>query len=87
MESGNGSAEVTRLAAAYLTSIVFGVSFLAGSLFGVDGMTALWRSVVAAGCALVAAQFLAPPVVEVVLTAMARDEAKRRAEGDKEDDA
>ncbi|MCB9877674.1 MAG: hypothetical protein H6835_08755 [Planctomycetes bacterium] len=87
MESGNGSAELTRLAAAYLTSIVFGVSFLAASLFGVDGMTALWRSVTAAGCALVAAQFLAPPVVEVVLTAMARDEAKRRAENDQEDDA
>ena len=87
MESGNGSAEVTRLAAAYMTSIVFGVSFLTASLFGVDGMTALWRSIIAAGCALVAAQFLAPPVVEVVLSAMARDEARRNAENNQEDDA
>ena len=85
MNSGNGSQELTRLAAAYMTSIVFGTAFLVASLNGVDGTTALWRSSVAAGCALVAAHLLAPPVIDVVLSALARDEAKRRAELTEED--
>lgn len=80
MNSGNGSQTLTRLAAAYLTSIVFGASFLIAVDAGVHGSTALWRAVVAGGIALVAAHCLAPPVIDVVLTALARDEAKRRAE-------
>jgi len=79
MKSGNGSQELTRLAAAYLTSIVFGIAFLVAILSGVDGLTALWRGVVAGAFALVAANFLAPPVIDVVLAALSRDEAKRRA--------
>lgn len=87
MKSGNGSLELTRLATAYLTSVVFGVAFLVASLSGVDGLTALTRAAIAAGAALVAGHLLAPPVVDVVLTAMARDEAKRRAAERSEDDA
>lgn len=80
MNSDNGSQELTRLAAAYLTSIVFGASFLIAVGAGVHGSTTLWCAVVAGGIALVAAHCLAPPVIDVVLTALARDEAKRRAE-------
>ena len=72
-----------RLLNAYLGSNAFGVSFVAASLLGVDGLTALWRSVLVLGAALVAGQFLAPPVVDVVLQAIARDEAKRLAEQEK----
>ena len=79
MNSGNGSQELTRLAAAYLTSIVFGIAFLVAVFAGVDGLTALWRAVVAGALALVAAHLLAPPVIDVVLGALARDEAKRKA--------
>ena len=86
MKSGNGSQELTRLSTAYLTSIVFGVAFLVASATGSDGLTALWRAAACGACALVAGQLLAPPVVDVVLAAMARDEAKRAAER-KEDEA
>ncbi len=87
MKSGTGSQELTRLLTAYLTSIAFGISFLVASLAGVDGLTALWRGVVIAGIALVCGQLLAPPVVNAVLTAIARDESKRLAEKPKEDEA
>ncbi|MFT4515662.1 MAG: dihydrodipicolinate synthase/N-acetylneuraminate lyase [Planctomycetota bacterium] len=80
-----GSQEITRLSAAYLTSIAFGIAFLVAVFTGVDGLTALWRAVIAGGCALVAANFLAPPVVDVVLNALARDEAKRKASAEKEE--
>lgn len=85
MKSGKGSQELTRLAAAYVTSITFAIAFLVGVLAGVDGITALWRGVVAGACALVATNFLAPPVVDVVMDALARDEAKRRASLEEED--
>lgn len=80
MESGNGTNELTRQAVAYFASFAFGVTFLVAFLNGVDGITALWRSVIAGALAMVAAWFLAPPVIDVVLAALARDEAKRRAE-------
>ena len=86
MNSGNGSQELTRLSTAYLTSIVFGASFLIAIAAGVDGATALWRGVIAGGIALVAGNFLAPPVIDVVLAALARDEAKRQAELEEEAD-
>ncbi|MEO6593295.1 MAG: hypothetical protein ABIP94_00920 [Planctomycetota bacterium] len=87
MKSGNGSLELTRLATAYVASFAFGVTFLTASLAGVDGVTALIRSVTAGGIAMVLGWFLASPVVDAVLTAMARDEAERQAEAAKEDDA
>ncbi|MFK7740446.1 MAG: hypothetical protein AB8H80_08980 [Planctomycetota bacterium] len=86
MNVGDGSQELTRLAAAYLTSVVFGVAFLVGMYAGVDGTTALIRASIAAGIALVAAHLMAPPVIDVVLSALARDEAKRQAEASKEDE-
>ncbi len=86
MSQGKGSQELTRVTAAYVTSIVFAVAFLAACAAGVDGSTAIWRSVIAGACALVAAYLLAPPVIDVVLTSMARDEAKRRAELDAEEE-
>jgi hypothetical protein len=87
MKSGNGSIELTRLATAYLASIAFGTTFLVATLTGVDGLTALWRGTIAGGCALVAGWLLAAPVVDVILSAIARDEAKRAAERAKEDEA
>lgn len=83
----SGSQELTRLITAYLTSIAFGTSFLVASLAGVDGLTVLWRSVLVGGIALVAGQLLAPPVVDALLAAAAREEARRLAEKPKEDDA
>lgn len=87
MKSGNGSHELTRLATAYIASIAFGVTFLVASACGVDGGTALLRSVVAAGVALVAGFLLAAPVVDVIIAAAARDEAARQAAKRKEEDA
>ncbi len=89
MKSGNGSQELTRLATAYFASIAFGVTFLVASLAGVDGGTALLRSVTAAAIAMAIGWLLATPVVNVVLSAMARDEADRQAAAAKakEDDA
>lgn len=87
MKSGTGSQELIRLATAYLASIAFGLTFLIATLSGVDGGTTLLRSVTAGGIALVVGWFLATPVVDAVLTAMARDEARRRTERTTEDDA
>jgi len=87
MESGNGSQELTRIATAYTTSIVFGVTFLIASVSGADLGTMLLRSVITATAAMIAGRLLAAPVVDVVLAAMARDEAKRQAEKPKEEEA
>ncbi len=82
-----GSQEITRLTAAYLTSIAFGIAFLVAVFAGANGLTALWRGVIAGGFALIASNFLAPPVVDVVLNALARDEAKRKATTPEEDES
>ncbi|MGC6487980.1 MAG: hypothetical protein ACON4Z_10070 [Planctomycetota bacterium] len=87
MNSGRGSQELTRVAAAYVTSIAFALAFLCAVVAGADGLTALWRGVLAAVCGLVGAHLLAPPVVDVVLASMARDEVRRRAEADQEEQA
>ena len=85
MKSGTGSHELTRLLAAYLTSIAFGLTFLVATVAGVDGTTALWRGVVAAALALLAAHVLAPPVVGALVAAAAREEARRQSAKPKED--
>ena len=85
MKSGNGSQQLTRLLTAYLTSIAFGITFVVATFSGVDGMTALMRSVMTAGVALVFGNLLAAPLVDVVLTSIARDEAKRQAEKKEEE--
>jgi len=87
MKDGTGSHELTRLLTAYLTSIAFGLTFLVATVAGVDGSTALTRSVAAGAIAMVIGYLLASPVVDAVLTAMARDEAKRQAEAKREEDA
>lgn len=87
MKSGTGSQELTRQLVAYLTSIAFGITFLIASLVGVDGLTALWRATAAAGVAMVIGHLLATPLVDTVLTAIARDEAKRQASKPKEEEA
>jgi hypothetical protein len=86
MESGQGSQELVRIATAYFVSIAFGTTFLVASLAGVDGLTALLRAVLVGAIALVAGRLLSAPVVDVVLAAMARDEARRQAEKPAEDD-
>jgi len=80
MTEGNGSQELVRIATAYLASFAFGLTFLVATLAGVDGLTALIRSVIALAVAIVAGQLLIATVVNSVLNAMARDEAKRQAE-------
>ena len=85
MKSGTGSQELTRQLTAYLTSLAFGITFVVATFAGVDGMTALLRSVMTAGVALIFGNLLAAPLVDAVLTALARDEAKRQA--DKKEDA
>jgi hypothetical protein len=87
MKSGNGSRELTRIATAYVASLAFGVTFLVATLAGVEGSTALLRSVTAAALALVGGWLLMAPLIDTVLTALARDEAKRRAQAATEDDA
>lgn len=87
MNSGKGSQELTRVTAAYVTSIAFALAFLCAALAGADGLTALWRGVVSALCGLLGANLLAPPVIDVVLASMARDEARRRADADTENEA
>ena len=84
MKSGTGSQELTRQLTAYLTSLAFGITFVVATFAGVDGMTALMRSVMTAGVALIFGNLLAAPLVDAVLTALARDEAKRQAD-EKED--
>lgn len=87
MKPGTGSHELTRLVTAYCTSFAFGLTFLIATFAGVDGGTALSRSVLVAVVALVLGYLLATPVVDAVLEAMARDEAKRAATTKREDDA
>lgn len=86
MTSRSGSDELTRLTAAYVTSIVFGTTFLVAMLQGVDGTTALMRGVTAGAIALVAAHLLAPPVVNVVLDTLAREQARQQAETQEDED-
>jgi uncharacterized membrane protein YagU involved in acid resistance len=87
MKAATASQELTRLLTAYLTSIAFGLAFLVATLTGVDGLQALWRSVVVGAIALVAGHLLAPPVVDTVLAAIARDEVKRKAADKPKEDA
>ncbi|MCA8977631.1 MAG: hypothetical protein KDC98_23100 [Planctomycetes bacterium] len=86
MTEANGSQELVRIATAYMASLAFAVTFLVATLTGTDGLTALGRSVVAVLIACVASQLLVPPVINVVLAAMARDEALRKAEQQPEED-
>jgi Na+(H+)/acetate symporter ActP len=87
MAKGAGSQELSRRAASYVASVAFALTFLIAQLRGADATTALLRGLVALAIALVAGRLLCAPVVDVVLAAMARDEAKRKAAQPKEDEA
>ena len=77
MTQGTGSQQLVRIATAYAASLAFGVTFLVATMAGVDGATALWRSAMAIVIACVIGRLLVTPVVNVVLSALARDEAER----------
>lgn len=82
MESG--SHELSRLATAYTASIAFATTFLVAMGCGCNLGDALVRGTIVLGAALLLGRLLSPPVIDVVLAAMARDEARRRAELEKE---
>ena len=71
----SGGRELVRMASAYLVCAAFGLTFLFSTLAGAQGTTALVRGVVVAGIALIVSRLLLKPVVDAVLTAMARDRA------------
>lgn len=79
MTEDSGSQELVRIATAYLASLAFGLTFLVATLSGVEGLTALGRSVIAMLGACVAGRLLIGPAINAVLNAMARDEAARQA--------
>ena len=81
-----GSNEIGTRVAAKATGVAFAITYLWAVVCGVDGLTALTRAVIAAVATLGLAFLLCQPVVNVVLDAYARDEAKRRAEQQKEDE-
>ncbi len=80
MESG--SHELSRIATAYAASIAFAVTFLVALAGGCNLGDTLFRSTIALGAGVILGRLLSPPVVNVVLAAMARDEARRRAEAE-----
>lgn len=86
MTAGTGSQQLVRLATAYLASVAFGVTFLVATLSGTDGLTALLRGAIAVFIACLAGPLLMPPVINTVLSAMARDEAERQAAQKPEED-
>lgn len=82
MESG--SAELSRIATAYAASVSFGLTFLLASATGSGVSTALWRGAVVIAVVVPLSRLLVKPVIDVVLDAMAREQAKKRAAAEKE---
>ena len=80
-----GSTVLGKRATAKAAGIAFAITYLIASLCGADGMTCLLRATVTAAATLILAFFLARPVIDVVLDALARDEARRQAEQQKEE--
>jgi len=76
MESG--SQELSRIATAYVASVAFGLSFFVATACGADGLTALGRGAVVVLLAMLGGRLLTTPVVNVVLDALARDQAKKQ---------
>ena len=77
-----GSKELARSAVAYMVSIAFCVTFLLANVWGASTGTALSRAVIVAFVTLFVSRLLIKPVVDVVLDAMARDQAKQAEEDD-----
>jgi uncharacterized membrane protein YhiD involved in acid resistance len=80
-----GSRELTRRATAHLAGLAFAVTYLAATALGGGPGTALLRGSLVAAVALVAGQLLCRPVVDAVLDAAARDEARRTARADEDE--
>ncbi len=70
-----GSRELVRRASAYVVCLAFVLTFLMSTLLGTTGQTALIRGIVVAAIAMAVSHILLRPVVDVVLNAMARDQA------------
>ena len=82
-----GSTELTRRATAHLVGLAFAITYLVTTWTGAGATTALVRGVVAALATMVVGRWLCRPIVDVLLDAAARDEARRQAERAKEDQA
>lgn len=81
-----GSRELGRRASAHVVALAFGATYLTATVAGAGPGDALLRGCTAAGVAMVVGALLCQPVVDVVLDAIARDEARRRAQ-QQEDEA
>jgi len=82
-----GSRELTRRATAHLVGVAFALTYLVASFAGASVGTSLVRGCIVAGVTMVLGALLCRPVIDVVLDAAARDEAKRAAEQAKDGDA
>lgn len=83
----SGSKELTRRATAHLVGLAFAITYLVTTWTGAGATTALMRGSIAALATMIVGQWLCRPVVDVILDAAARDEARRQAEQAKEDQA
>ncbi len=81
------SSEIGRRVGARAAGIAFGVTYLWASFRGAGAAAALERGTIAGIAALLVGSLLSKPVVDVVLDAIARDEARRQAERAKEHEA
>jgi hypothetical protein len=79
-----GSRQIGRRASAHATAVAFAVTYLWASFAGVGAATALQRAAIAALLTFGVSLLLFRPVVDTVLDALARDEARRRADDGKE---
>jgi hypothetical protein len=73
-----GSRELTRRATAHVAALAFAITYLATVAGGAGAGAALLRGSIGALLALVAGRLLCRPVVDAVLDALARDEARAR---------
>jgi hypothetical protein len=83
----DGSRQIGRRASAHATALAFAVTYLWASFAGVGGLVALQRAGIAAVLTFGATLLLFRPVVDAVLDALARDEARRRSADGKENGA
>ena len=80
------TSNLTRVAAAYLACVAFGVGYLLTTLMGGDGLTAAWRGTIVAVCALVLGRGVIGPALSSVLDAMTRDQVEADLVKRKEDE-
>lgn len=75
----DGGHELAKRATAHLVGFAFALTYLAAVAAGAGASDALWRGCITAAAALCAGPLLCRPVVDVILDALARDEARRAA--------